>query len=143
VFFSLLGAISSIFLYSFFKNFLFSLKFIPFLKSFYVFFNKKWFFDIIYFHFLTRIILSFGYNITFKLIDRGLIELLGPLGLVNLISKISFNINKIQTGFIYHYVLIFLLGLLFLLTFLSLINFIFFFKPEIYFIFFFLTFFLL
>ena len=139
VFFSILGAFFSLYLYIFFSNFLFKLKVNSFFKNFYIFLNKKWFFDIIYFFFITRIILSFGYNISFKLIDRGFIELLGPLGLVNFLNRVSFLINKMNTGFIYHYVFIIFLGILFLLTFLSL-NFFysFFFDFRLIFIFFFI-----
>jgi len=58
-------------------------------KFIYIFLNKKWFFDIIYYFFIVKIIFYLGYNIFFKLIDRGFIELVGPLGLVRKIYNKS------------------------------------------------------
>jgi NADH-ubiquinone oxidoreductase chain 5 len=78
---------------------------------FYSFFSKKWYFDNIYFYYIIRIILGFGYNISFKLIDRGLLEYVGPIGLINFIGKLSKKISFFQSGFIYHYALTMIIGL--------------------------------
>jgi NADH-ubiquinone oxidoreductase chain 5 len=55
--------------------------------------------------------LGFGYNISFKLIDRGLLEYVGPIGLINFIGKLSKKISFFQSGFIYHYALTMIIGL--------------------------------
>jgi phosphatidylserine synthase len=58
-------------------------------------------------------VLYFGYNVSFKLIDRGLIELLGPLGITRTISVMSKKISEIQSGLIYHYAFAMILGVTF------------------------------
>jgi NADH-ubiquinone oxidoreductase chain 5 len=70
----------------------------------YSFFNKKWFFDVIYNYYLVQFILNFGYNITFKLLDRGVIELLGPTGLVRSFSSLNVFLKKMQSGFVFNYI---------------------------------------
>ena len=140
VIFSILGAFLALFFYSFFFKFLFILKSKTFYKNFYIFFNKKWFFDIIYFYFFSKKILFFGYNISFKLIDRGFIELLGPLGLVNFFNFCSFIVNKSQSGFLFHYFYIFFLGVLLLF---SSLGWVFFIEIKLLFLLFFLLFFYL
>jgi NADH-ubiquinone oxidoreductase chain 5 len=81
---------------------------------FYNFFFNKWYVDIIY----NKIIMKFFVNISYKnviFIDRGLIELLGPLGIVRSINFIMNKLIKLQTGFFYNYLFIFILSLLILL----------------------------
>lgn len=59
--------------------------------------------------------MSFFYFITFKLIDRGLIEFFGPLSIVRFFSRMSYYFSRFQNGFIYHYIFIMLLGIIFIL----------------------------
>jgi hypothetical protein len=56
-------------------------------RFFYKFLNKKWFFDKVYNVYVGYPLLKVGYNVTFKLIDKGLIELFGPYGLACLNSR--------------------------------------------------------
>ncbi len=112
IFFSILGIISCLISYKFSAYFLYYLKTTSIGKFFFVFFSKKWFFDFIYTHFITKKLLSFGYKYSFKLIDRGLLELIGPFGLKNLMARIVLNVNKLHTGFIYHYAFAFFIGFL-------------------------------
>lgn len=100
---SLLGATSSFILYSFFNNTLFNIKISYIGKRFYNFFSKKWFFDKVYNEFITQFLFKFSYNTSYKLIDRGIIEILGPMGLSSLITKQAKMFYKLQTGSIYHY----------------------------------------
>jgi len=79
----------------------------------YFFLSKKWYFDLLYNNIFVFNLLSAFYLLTFKIIDRGLIELFGPLSLVRLISKFSAIFSLIQTGFLYNYIFIVLLGLMF------------------------------
>lgn len=46
---------------------------------------------------------KFVFYSTYKFIDRGIFEVLGPTGFSNIALKISLNIHKMQTNFIYHY----------------------------------------
>jgi NADH-ubiquinone oxidoreductase chain 5 len=57
------------------------LQFIKVHHFLYKFFNKKWFFDTVYNLFIGYPLLKFGYNVTFKLMDKGVIEFFGPHGL--------------------------------------------------------------
>lgn len=100
---SLLGAVLSFILYSFFNNVLFKLKLSYTGKRFYNFLSKKWFFDKVYNEFITQELFKFSYYKSYKLIDRGIIEILGPMGLSSMISKNASTIAKLQSGSIYHY----------------------------------------
>lgn len=111
--FSMLGVLLSVALYNFFEIKFINLIIYKNLYYFYSFFNKKWYFDIIYNHYIVYRILYFGYNISFKLVDRGIIELLGPLGLVRLIAVISRQVSLLQTGLIYHYAFTIIFGVSF------------------------------
>ena len=62
--------------------------------------------------------MKFFVNISYKnvvFIDRGLIELLGPLGIVRSINFVMNKLNNLQTGFIYNYLFIFILSIFILL----------------------------
>lgn len=85
--------------------------------------NKKWFVDIVYNRLFVFPLLRFGYNISFKNLDRGFIELVGPFGITKLIFVWSAIISKIQTGQITHYLFFTIIGLmLFLLVLWGLIS---------------------
>jgi len=51
-----------------------------------------------------------GYSITYKVLDRGLIEELGPSGIVGVIQQLSKESSRFQSGQIYHYCLVVLVG---------------------------------
>lgn len=101
-FLSLLGVfISSIINFWFLKSRLnLLLKF----KIFFFLINKKWFFDFLFNNFLVFPLLNFGYNVSFKNLDKGFIEIVGPFGLSILISRLSFILSKINTGQLNHYI---------------------------------------
>nr|YP_008519367.1 NADH dehydrogenase subunit 5 [Microchloropsis salina]AGI48946.1 NADH dehydrogenase subunit 5 [Microchloropsis salina]AHX25028.1 NADH dehydrogenase subunit 5 [Microchloropsis salina] len=102
---SILGALTSFILYFYGSQSLFLFKTSPLGLKFYTFLNRKWFFDKIYNEIIGQFFLSAAYNLTYKQIDRGLIESLGPFGLTRLVSKIALNLKVLQTGFFYHYTL--------------------------------------
>jgi NADH-ubiquinone oxidoreductase chain 5 len=117
---SFTGALSAIVLYHlpfglFLINFLSTNNKIP--RNIYAFFNGKYYFDVIYNHFIIQSGLKLGYNIS-KEIDRGAIELLGPYGLSNYFYNAGKNLAKLDTGVITTYSLyitIALISLLFIL----------------------------
>ena len=114
---SILGATTSFFLYTFSSKLLFQFK-ISFLgKKIYNFLNKKWFFDKVYNEYIGQFFFKFGYNISYKIIDRGIFEIFGPMGLSRSILKKSFLISGLQTGYLYHITLIMLIGSALLLGF--------------------------
>jgi NADH-ubiquinone oxidoreductase chain 5 len=65
-------------------------------KNFYVFFNKKWFFDRIYNQIISQKLLNIGYFFSYRIVDRGVIELIGPYGLTNFIIVSTSVINFID-----------------------------------------------
>ena len=86
----------------------------------YSFLNKKWYFDKVYNEYISKKLLLFGYFISFKGLDKGLVEMFGPYGFATTFNSLGKRFGKIQTGFIYHYAFIMLLGIIFLVTSLSL-----------------------
>ena len=47
------------------------------------------------------------------MLDRGLIELIGPLGVVRGLKILTNKISNLQSGLIYHYALTMILGVVF------------------------------
>ena len=113
---SLLGTFLAFTFYRFQNKLLFKLKISTIGKKLYNFLNKKWFFDKVYNEQLGQFFFNFGYAVSYKIIDRGIFEILGPYGISNILSKMSFTIAKIQTGYIYHYTFVFLTGITILLA---------------------------
>ena len=108
---SLFGAFLSFMLYNFKFQLLFQLK-ISFLgKKIYNFFNRKWFFDKIYNECFGQFFFKFGYSVSYKFVDRGVFELLGPTGLSLSITRLASNLYKMQTGYLYHYTFSILISL--------------------------------
>ena len=107
---SLAGATCSFLLYTFGSRLLFQTK-ISFLgKKIYNFLNKKWFFDKVYNEYVGQFLFKFGYNVSYKIIDRGIIEMFGPMGLSNVVSSKASFISKLQTNYLYHSTLLILIG---------------------------------
>jgi NADH-ubiquinone oxidoreductase chain 5 len=104
---SLLGAFLAFILYNFRSNILFTLKMSWLGKKIYNFLNRKWFFDKIYNEYFGQFFFKFGYSISYKFIDRGIFEILGPTGLSSTALKIGSNLHNMQTGYIYHYTFLF------------------------------------
>ena len=107
---SLLGTFIAFFIYLLNSKFLFSFKTSFIGKKFYNFLNKKWFFDKIYNEYIGQFFFNFGYKISYKIIDRGIFEILGPMGLSTVITKKAAHLNKLQSGFLYHYTFLILIG---------------------------------
>nr|YP_009517236.1 NADH dehydrogenase subunit 5 [Myochromella boudieri]AYE93127.1 NADH dehydrogenase subunit 5 [Myochromella boudieri] len=112
--FSFTGAILAIFMYQQTPEILINLTDNKLGRKLYSFLNGKYYFDVIYNHYLVSQGLRFGYTIS-KEIDRGAIELLGPYGLANSFTKTGINIAKLDTGIITTYSLYITIGLLSLL----------------------------
>lgn len=86
------------------------------LRFLYFFINKRWFFDLIY-NFITNYFYKLSFIFFFIKIDRGFLELLGPLGLTRLIYNLSLNyIIYLQNGFFKYYLKLYLIFLLIFLN---------------------------
>ncbi len=105
---SLFGASLSFFLYNFQSHILFSLKSSVLGRKIYTFLNKKWFFDKIYNECFGQFFFKFGYSMSYKNIDRGIFEIVGPTGLSSVALKTAHQLHKAQTGSLYHYTLMIL-----------------------------------
>lgn len=73
--------------------------------------SKKWYWDILYNRFITYPLLNFGYLISFKNLDKGFIEILGPYSLIKLVPMWSRVLANLQTGQIIHYIFFMVFGL--------------------------------
>ena len=113
---SLLGTASAFVFYKYQNKLLFKLKISTIGKKLYNFLNKKWFFDKVYNEQIGQFFFNFGYTVSYKIIDRGIFEILGPHGISSTLSKVSFAVAKLQTGYIYHYTFLFLTGITVLLA---------------------------
>jgi len=111
--FSIVGLFFSLFIYFIVYDCTFFIVKVKFFRYVYFFLAKKWYFDLLYNNIFVFNLLSAFYLLTFKVIDRGLIEFFGPLSLVRLINKFSALLSSFQTGFLYNYIFIVLLGLMF------------------------------
>ena len=83
----------------------------------YKFLLNKWYFDELYDTLFVRPSKSLGL-ILWKFFDLKIIDGFGPDGISTLIKKFSIKANKFQSGFIYQYAFVMLLGFSALLTFL-------------------------
>ena len=83
----------------------------------YVFLKKKWYFDELYDFIFVKSFKNLG-NFFWRKIDNLIIDRFGPDGISHIIKKFSLYAVKFQSGFIYQYAFIMLLGFSILLTFL-------------------------
>ncbi len=103
-FISIVGATTSILIYHKFNRLFFNLFiFNKFFSIIYIFFNKKWFIDKLQNNIFVSFLLRFGYKVSYKLIDKGFVEFLGPNGLSYNILKISKKSTIFQSGKINQY----------------------------------------
>jgi NADH-ubiquinone oxidoreductase chain 5 len=108
---SICGVISAFVLYLCWSKFLFKSKISIIGRKIYNFLNRKWFFDKLYNEYFSQFFFKWGYSVSYKFIDRGIFEVLGPTGLSNTAMLVSTNFYKLQSGSIYHYTLLILIGI--------------------------------
>jgi NADH-ubiquinone oxidoreductase chain 5 len=114
VIFSLLGASLALILYHNKPEFVINLTESVLGRKIYTFLNGKYLFDVIYNQYIIAGGLQIGYSIS-KILDRGVIELVGPYGLSSALTNTGVNIAKLDTGVVTTYSLYITLGLLSLL----------------------------
>jgi NADH-ubiquinone oxidoreductase chain 5 len=108
VIFSILGFFLGFFLYFLYKGLIFNKKF----RLFYIFLNRKWFFDKLNSELFLQKFILFCYSISFKLIDKGFLELAGPKGLSGVVFSESKKLSLVQTGLFQHYSFIILISVI-------------------------------
>nr|YP_010470419.1 NADH dehydrogenase subunit 5 [Tetraselmis marina]UVF37907.1 NADH dehydrogenase subunit 5 [Tetraselmis marina] len=85
-------------------------------RSLYIFLNQRWLFDKVYHDFISKKFFDFGYEISFKSFDKGLLEVVGPTGIIKTFTSLVTESRKFQSGFVYHYALLMLIGLTLFVT---------------------------
>jgi proton-translocating NADH-quinone oxidoreductase chain L len=128
------GASFAYFLYTFELNYFLELKKNANFKYFYNFLNKKWYFDRIYNQIISQNVLDLSYTFTYKDIDRGLLEKLGPWGIVHLVISIFKSLKSLQSGLVYHYLFLILFASFLILVFIYLWTFVLAFVHIIFFL---------
>ena len=88
-------------------------------KPLYIFLQKKWYFDELYDYIFIRPSKKIGYFL-WKQIDGSVIDKFGPDGISKIIKNFSIRAVKFQSGYIYQYAFVMLLGFSVLLTLLIL-----------------------
>jgi NADH-ubiquinone oxidoreductase chain 5 len=106
---SLFGAGTALLFYHRLPNFTVSLTQSKLGYMLYSFFNGKYFFDVIYNHYLINGALNLGLT-TSKVLDRGLIEKVGPFGLTDSFYSTSRQMATLDTGVVTSYALYIILG---------------------------------
>lgn len=108
---SLFGAATALLLYHRLPDFTVSLTQNKVGYMLYSFFNGKYYFDVIYNNYIINGALKLGLT-TSKVLDRGLIEKLGPFGLTNSMYNTSRNLSKLDSGVVTELALYIVTGLL-------------------------------
>nr|WGM81681.1 NADH dehydrogenase subunit 5 [Mastigias papua] len=72
----------------------------------YQFFSSAWDFDKVFFEFIIKPILSFGYKVSFKNFDTGILEKLGPIGIGGYVVNLSKDLSYIQRGYLFNYAIL-------------------------------------
>lgn len=72
----------------------------------YSFFNSAWQFNYILNNFFVNYIWKFGHLITYRIIDRGVLEIIGPRGAAQLLIRSTQRVSNLQSGTVFNYVLI-------------------------------------
>lgn len=100
---TILGAGSAYYIYVFKIFNYFDFKKSSFAKKIFYFFNKKWFFDRVYNEIIVQKVLKESHYYFYNEVDRGLVEKLGPSGIVTFVQFTVQNLKKYQSGQVLHY----------------------------------------
>lgn len=101
LFLGLLSLAAILSMYSLLRKY--SLVYNPVLNQIQWFLSYKWYFDLIYNRYVNNSLLHLGYRVTYKALDKGLIEALGPKGTATVLEQASRATRAQQTGLVYHY----------------------------------------
>nr|QJS34438.1 NADH dehydrogenase subunit 5 [Antipathes cf. dichotoma NB-2020]QJS34638.1 NADH dehydrogenase subunit 5 [Stichopathes abyssicola] len=109
VVFSLLGAALAIVLYHY-SPYAFSALGSAISLAGYTFLYSAWQFNYIINHFLVKSVWRAGHLISYRTLDRGVLELVGPKGMSNFMIKLTQGISNLQSGLVFNYALVILIG---------------------------------
>src|SRR6195952_1886555 len=108
---SIFGAALALYLYHVVPSFTIGLTDNKLGQSLYTFFNGKWLFDVVYNKYFISGGLKLGHIIS-KVLDRGIVELVGPYGFSNVLTNAGRTVANYDTGIITSYALYIILGLI-------------------------------
>lgn len=109
--FTILLSVIAISLSEFTPKYIISFKFARVGYNVFSFFNQRFFIELLYNKYITRLIFKLGGQTT-KVLDKGSVELLGPFGLEKGLLSLSRNISSFDTGIVTNYALYIVLGLI-------------------------------
>jgi len=101
---TLCGVLLAFFFYALNIELFFSIKKSSIYNFIYTFLLKKWYVDKLYNTLFSANILKFSHSYTYKIVDRGLLELVGPFTFFTSTYKISSLLNILQSGVIHIYI---------------------------------------
>ena len=113
---SLLGASLSMGAFHFLKDFLFTVCVQPIGRNFYTFLNRRWLFDRLQNDLVGSVVLKLGYRTTYKLLDKGVVELFGPKGATFLMIIFGKQISDLQSGLVHQYAFTMFIGVSLFMT---------------------------
>ena len=109
--FTVLGASSAFIIYNYIPTITVDITESSLGRRIYSFLNGKYYFDVVYNKYIIGFGLKLGYIVS-KVLDRGVIELIGPYGLSDVFTKTGKNISQLDTGVITTYALYIVIALL-------------------------------
>lgn len=80
------------------------------------FFSLNWFFDATLNYWVTSVFVDFCREVSFKLLDKGLLETFGPYAIASNFNGWSIKLTAITSGYIFHYSFLIIFGLSLLLA---------------------------
>jgi len=75
--------------------------------------NRRWFVDVVYNTYIGQPAMQWGYWTSFRALDRGVLEMCGPEGMSRMSVSLAQRLRTLQSGYMYHYALVMLLGVTF------------------------------
>jgi len=109
---TLLGIFSAYFIYSYELLYFLKIKKTKIFKVIYNFISRKWFFDRINNQFVSQKFLDLSYSLSYKDLDRGLLEILGPVGIIKTLNILNKYIKTYSSGNISHILFLLLLSII-------------------------------
>ncbi len=100
---TLLGVYLAYSIYTYKLSEFFLIKQFKFMKLFFTFFNKKWYFDRLYNQYFVQKFLYSSYHFFYQKVDRGIVEKIGPSGIVDVLMRSAAYVTSFQTGQIFQY----------------------------------------
>lgn len=111
LFFTISLSLISLFFTESYPKLLVWFKFSSFGYNIFSFFNQRFFVELFYNKYISGVILKLGGQTT-KVMDKELVELIGPYGLERNLTNLSKSINNLTTGVVTSYALYILIGLI-------------------------------